>query len=68
MRHITTCVWCGYREAVRSGNAYPERCPNDGQQLEHAVFAVDRDELGRIRRDSQESRTRTHSFSIREAA
>lgn len=66
VRHVVTHLWCGYREAIRPGNAYPERCPNDGHLLEHADVAIDdRAELAAIARDGQDSRRPTHTFSIR---
>lgn len=68
-RHVVTCVYCFYREAVAPGNAYPPVCPNDGGPLEHYETAItDPDELRDIRRDGQDSRRPTHSFSVRRAA
>lgn len=50
-RHIVTCIPCGYREAVKRGNAYPERCPACGRPLEHYETEIaDKDELQAIDR------------------
>jgi hypothetical protein len=69
VRHVSSCLWCGYREAVRLGNAYPPRCPNDGRELEQMVATIDDvAELRRIRKDGQDSRRPTHSYSVRRAA
>ena len=68
-RHVTTCVWDGWREAVKPGNAYAVRCPNCGGLLEHFPTVIDDpDELRDIRRDGQDSRRPTHSYSVRRAA
>lgn len=66
LRHITTCLNCGWREAIRPGNAYAERCPNDGLPLEHDVRALDdRQELKLINQDTRPFRFRTHHFTTR---
>lgn len=68
VRHVTTCLYCGHRSAAKPGASYPERCPNDGGSLEHFVTAIDDpDELRDIRRDGQDSRRPTHSYSVRRA-
>ena len=68
-RHVVTCLFCFYREAVVPGNAYPTVCPNDGGNLEHFNTVIDDpDELAQIRRDGQDSRRPTHSYSVRRAA
>lgn len=41
LRHVATCLRCGFREATRLTNSYPPRCPNDGWQLEHDVVPFD---------------------------
>lgn len=52
-RHVTTCLGCGWREAVRPGRAYATRCPNDGRTLEHFEALLSRQELRDITRDGQ---------------
>ena len=69
VRHVTTCLYCGHREATFGNQAYAHRCPNDGRELEHFVTAIDDpDELRQIWRDGQDSRRPTHSYSVRRAA
>lgn len=66
VRHVTTCIYCGWRESVKPGNAVAIACPNDGGSLEHFVTAIDDpDELRDIWRDGQDSRRPTHSYSVR---
>jgi PHP family Zn ribbon phosphoesterase len=40
-RHVSTCLPCGYREAFRLTNSYPERCPHCGTEVEHDVVSFD---------------------------
>lgn len=52
LRHVVTCLRCGYREATSLLNSYPERCPHTGHELEHDVVAFDDAlELGSVRAD-----------------
>lgn len=41
LRHVSTCLPCGYRKATLLVNSYPDRCPHCGGQLEHEVIAFD---------------------------
>jgi len=67
--HVTTCLYCGFRHAAKPGDSYPERCENEGGPLEHFNTVIDDpDELAQIRRDGQDSRRPTHSYSVRREA
>lgn len=39
-RHVVTCIRCFFREATAAGNAYAERCPYCGGELEHYETTV----------------------------
>lgn len=65
VRHVTTCLSCGFREATPPGRGYAERCPNDGQPLEHYDGVLSREELRTVASDGMSSRRRTHSFTTR---
>lgn len=41
LRHVVTCLRCGYREAFTLLNSYPDRCPHSGHELEHDIHPFD---------------------------
>jgi hypothetical protein len=50
-RHVVTCLPCGFREGTGQGNAYAERCPYCGGELEHYEATIATlDELERLGR------------------
>jgi hypothetical protein len=52
LRHVATCLACGWRQPTRLTNSYGVLCPNDGRLLEHDVVAFDSaEELDNVRRD-----------------
>lgn len=52
LRHVVTCLPCGFREATLMLNSYRERCPHCGTELEHDVVAFhDGRELGDVARE-----------------
>lgn len=52
LRHVATCLACGWRDTTTLLNSYPERCPYSGHELEHDVIAFnDPLELRSVRSD-----------------
>lgn len=39
LRHVVTCLPCGWREATLMFNSYAARCRHCGSELEHDVVA-----------------------------
>lgn len=60
LRHVATCIPCGWRKVTRLTNSYPTVCDNlCPGRLEHAVIAFDdRQELAEVHRDGQIRRGR----------
>lgn len=53
VRHVATCLRCGWRRSTRLTNSYPLRCENGcAGQLEHLVAAIDTvADLRQVRQD-----------------